>query len=494
MINLRIIISLISTLFICVNLYAQYDGGTVIYNQTSSTNLTSIQKNYVVEDFDGDFNADVIMVKHNEASNTNHLNWYKGDGNGNFSSQNNLLNVNDEHKENEIFYADMNGDGNKDIIFQNNDTGFTILICDGQGNVSTQLNNNVIINDPPKAADLKEVADLDGDGNIDVIVYYEIDWPQYGGPIGYCLIGYNNGTGIFSNYNYLDHDYSTVFYQVEATDIDGDGDLDIISSGIRYPYFWIEPLRAFVKLYKNTGIDNYVHAQVNLSLNTYFLLTEYTFFDNCQGGPHDAVCDRFDQFGILDYSVQNDAFTTLELYNSWFHGYYENAFIGGDNGIYSDIFHIQFGHQNADNNLDILSVNVPQGKLQWYLGDGNGGFGNTQLVNQNNQYSSIRPALRVADMDNDTDLDVFVLLNDETSSNLTVFKNLTLTPSCSPVLDLGNTSLTDGIYQAGTTTISGGNVISGNNVVLKAGNRVKLLSGFKAPMNSSLKVRISACN
>jgi len=116
-------------------------------------------------------------------------------------------------------------------------------------------------------------------------------------------------------------------------------------------------------------------------------------------------------------------------------------------------------------------------------------------VNFNNQYSSIQPTLKVSDIDNDTDLDIFVLLNDDTSSTLTVFKNLALTPACSSVLDLGNTSLTDGTYQAGTTLISAGDVVNGNNnVVLKAGSTIKLKSGFKVPANSSLKVRISSCN
>jgi len=116
------------------------------------------------------------------------------------------------------------------------------------------------------------------------------------------------------------------------------------------------------------------------------------------------------------------------------------------------------------------------------------------LVSFNSQYSGIRPSLRVADIDNDTDLDIFVLLNDDTSSNLTVFKNLTMSPACASILDLGITSLIDGTYQAGITTISNGNVVAGNNVVLKAGYNIKLQSGFKAPANSSLKIRISSCN
>jgi len=81
-------ILLLSVSLSAIQLVAQYDSGTVIYNQTgSSHDITSIQKNYIVEDFDGDFNADVIMVKSDATNDTNQLLWYKGDGTGNFSEQ-----------------------------------------------------------------------------------------------------------------------------------------------------------------------------------------------------------------------------------------------------------------------------------------------------------------------------------------------------------------------------------------------------------------------
>jgi len=371
-----------------------------------------------------------------------------------------------------------------------------MLLNDGQGNITNQINNQVTTGSPWRAS-LKEVADVDGDGDMDgifsIIIRYSYNDRHY-----YCSIGYNNGIGAFSNYSNIANNNSSDFYQVETGDIDGDGDLDIICSLIYIPLFSGVLSYVSVKTYRNTGQNSYVPTAIGLPMETDFanikvqdidtdgndeLLVEYSYRDNCQGHHHHPTCDRFNLFKILDYNTQSDALVTLEEYNTFLHGYSYG------------LFQIQFGLQNTDSNLDILSVNVPQGRLQWYFGDGNGGFGNTQVVDQNNQYSSIPPVLRVADIDNDTDLDVFVLLNDNTSSTLTVFKNLALTPSCASLLDLGGTSLTDGIYQAGVTTISSGSVVAGNkNVVLKAGNNVKLESGFKVPANSSVKVRISSCN
>jgi len=493
---------------ICLsNLNAQYDGGTVIYNQTSSTNLTSISKNYIVEDFDGDFNADVIMVKSNTANNAYHLTWYKGDGSGNFTPQNNIMSVNSSHRNNEIFYEDMNEDGIKDIVFQNSDSGFKILLNDGQGNISTQIDNEVITGNPFEA-DLKEITDVDGDGDIDGIFWTKIESTNYGHYLGYCLIGYNNGNGIFSNYTYLDDNNPEMFFLIETGDIDEDGDLDIVCTGNIITQFdgSVFTIEHFGRLYRNTGTSGYVAEELDFPVGTTFSNIKINDIDNdgndelliefagSSSDLHGGIYLNNPRFQVLDYETQMGTLTTLETYDSWLHNYFPNVSVFGSSEFYNNIFHMQFGNQNNDSNSDILSINASQGRLQWYLGDGNGNFNNTQIVNINNQYSSFRPVLRVADIDNDSDLDIFVLLNDDTSSTLTVFKNLTLSPVCPPVLDLTNNAINNGVYQADITTISSGNVVTGDNVLLKAGANVKLQSGFRVPVNTRLNVAISPCN
>lgn len=497
-------------------LFAQYDAGTVIYNQTSTNNLTSISKNYLVEDFDGDFNADVIMIKRNVTSNANYLTWYKGNGAGNFTEQTNLLNIENSHNENEIFFEDMNRDGNKDIIFQNNDTGFTILLNNGRGNITAQINNEVTT-DNPFETDLKAVADINGDGFKDGIFWNKIDSLSSSQYLGHCLIGYNNGNGFFTNYVYLDNDEPEMFLQIKTGDMDGDGDVDIICSAKKILSYIGLPLVVdlSIRVFENRGSNNFTLKEIELPIensrkvSTFFsnikindingdgkddLFIEFATANLC-GFSHCGIINSTPQLQVLNYDIQSKEFTILETYNSWLHSYNANELLYDTHKLYDNAFQMQFGNQNTDNNLDILSINVPQGKLHWYYGDGNGGLNNGQTVNFNSQYSNIRPALRVGDMDNDSDLDVFVLLNDDDSSTLTVFKNLALTPSCAPVLDLANSTLTNGIYQAGTTLISSGKVATGNNnVVLKAGENVQLQNGFNASANSSLQLLISSCN
>jgi len=305
---------------------------------------------------------------------------------------------------------------------------------------------------------------LDGDGDMDGIFWAVTDNPWEALNLGYCLIGYNNGTGTFVNYNYLENNEYSTYHQIETGDIDGDGDLDIICNGYLDEFDVIViggglAISPFIRVYENLGSNNYApKEEINLGVprlstfknikvedinadGTDELLIEYSYADNCEDPLHGWGCEAFHQFKVMDYNVQINTFENLELYNTWLHGYNEPSYILLDEGkYYIDFFHIRFGLQNNDSNLDILSINVPQGKLHWYNGDGNGGFSNGQTVNFNNQYSNITPTLRVADIDNDTDLDVFVLLNDGTTSNLTVFKNLALTPSCTSILDLANTS------------------------------------------------------
>jgi len=432
----------INILICCTSIYAKYDTGTVIY---SEKNTSAVNKNYRIVDFDGDNFVDILFIKDGSP---NQICWYKGDGNGSFSEQENLLEINECHKENEIHFADMNGDGIDDIVFQNSNTSFTTLLNDGQGNITEQLENEAST-DEYIGTDLKELADLDGDGDIDGIFFTKLDnykylWGDVDMHYGYGIIGYNNGSGTFIDYDYLENEQE-VFILVKAGDIDGDGDSDIICSGNKKIVLnggegspsYENP---FIRLYENLGADG-IADKVEIDLptlnNAETDLMQIKLQDLNNDGTVELLTEHADyhlfdciysyQFQVLDYNVQNKEFNVLETYDSWLHSYTLQRGFRSYNELYDDAFLIQFGDQNEDDNLDILSVNVPQGKLHWYLGDGKGGFetDQSQVVHANNEYSTNKPALRLADIDNDGDLDVFELLNTETSSTLTVFKSET---------------------------------------------------------------------
>ncbi len=504
-----------SVLILTPKLFAQYDAGTVIHSVNGEFNFGAIQKNFKVVDFDNDSWLDILVVKD---ENPNQLTWYKGDGSGNFIEQTTLFEVDNNHINKDIFYEDMDGDNIKDIVFQNSNTRFTILISDGQGNIFTQIANEVTF-DNPLESDLKQIADMDGDGDMDGIFWNKTDilrtYMRYN-PIGECIIGYNNGSGTFTNYIYLDNERPEMFFTIKTVDIDEDGDMDVISSGqyaylIRFNYF---STTSIITLYENLGSNNFYKNPIlafdyytNSHLVYFFsniktqdinsdgkeeLLIELAQTNRC--GIHGEICGSKPEFYVMEYDVQNKEFNFLEDYNSWLHGYVVDESQYGSPQILDNAFHMQFGQQNADDNLDILSVNVPQGKLHWYFGDGNGNFNTTQTVNFNSQYSSTIPTLSVADIDNDTDLDIFVLLNNDFSSTLTVFKNMAISPACSAILELQDAELSSGTYQAGITITSYGNIAQDNDVTLKGGNNVTLLNHFSAPANSTLQIKIGSCD
>jgi len=178
-----------------------------------------------------------------------------------------------DDRKNEIFYTDMNEDGIEDIVFQNSDTGFTTLLNDGQGNISAQITNDIATQEF-LSADLKELADVDSDGDIDGIFFVEgeSNYPWYSYiKFGYCLVAYNDGNGNFNNYNNIDDAIPEIFVLIETGDIDGDGDLDIICSGNKdfgragsggeSPLLYTNP---FVRVYKNSGTNGFIKQEITI--------------------------------------------------------------------------------------------------------------------------------------------------------------------------------------------------------------------------------------
>ena len=65
---------------------------------------------------------------------------------------------------------------------------------------------------------------------------------------------------------------------------------------------------------------------------------------------------------------------------------------------------------------------------------------------------------------------------------------------CPIVLDLGDTALQSGLYQAAQGIRFSGNVLPGNSVSLQAGQRIELQHDFKVGLDTDFAVYISPCN
>jgi cytoskeletal protein RodZ len=124
-----------------------------------------------------------------------------------------------------ILYTDLNGDGKKDLITGNNaQLSLSILKNLGNGTFSTSVEYPFSFNHPFGLS----VGDMDGDGDEDIIATnYGIDIKDIGSNIS---IVWNDGNGTFSSHT--DYDVDTKPISVRTSDLDLDGDLDVIVSSM----------------------------------------------------------------------------------------------------------------------------------------------------------------------------------------------------------------------------------------------------------------------
>ena len=166
-------------------------------------------------DLDGDGDMDVLFI----AQNINTIAWYENlDGEGSFGAVNYIdQNLNFTQS---LGTADFDGDGDLDILATS--AGYDRVVwyenLDGQGNFSTQNNiDNNALNAKQAIA-----ADIDGDNDVDVVVAISDENK---------VVWYENtdGQGNFSSEKIITNNASGV-YSIAVSDIDGDSFLDVLAN------------------------------------------------------------------------------------------------------------------------------------------------------------------------------------------------------------------------------------------------------------------------
>lgn len=173
-----------------------------------------------VADFDGDGHMDVIFVAEDDQTHE----YYLGNGDGTFRDVSDRLLAMSEG--NGLDVGDVDGDGLPDVVIGNSgEHGQNFLWINDPSRpgyfMECSLDNLPQVNDATQGIKL---ADLNGDGHLDMIVANEI-------PPNRLLI--NDGTGVFTEHaDQLELLVPLETREVFVFDADGDGDLDIVFANL----------------------------------------------------------------------------------------------------------------------------------------------------------------------------------------------------------------------------------------------------------------------
>ncbi len=293
-------------------------------------------------DINGDGNLDIVI----SARTSNHISWYENLGNGNFGPLNFIGNLSESYW---VDLADFDNDGDIDIVASSANNNLVVWYenLDGLGNFGGQN----LISSTADGANGVIGADLDGDGDMDIVSassFSGIQWYKnlngqgnFGSPI---LI--TNTTGITRS--------------VYAADMDNDGDLDILANGtFPPPVYWLENM---------DGLGNFGTLHIISDMGVYRDVVIATDMDG--DGDNDVVtaspaddevawCENID--GLGNFGSKNVINSTLD----------------NTSAVYA-------ADLDNDGDMDVLtcsSLNLSSGEIVWFENlNGLGNFGNKNVI------------------------------------------------------------------------------------------------------------------
>lgn len=185
------------------------------------------------EDVDGDGDMDVLVESAGRS-----ITWYENNGFGQFEARQHIHGY--EYLANA---ADFDGDGDKDLVESCCNFSIVWYEVDGLVNYGAE---HVIIAYNKNGKENLHYADMDGDGDIDVLVSYDKRIGAKGGTNSNFIFLYENrGSGKFGAPEVITDD-SDETTSIQTADLDGDGDLDILcASRYRDRIVWHENESAF---------------------------------------------------------------------------------------------------------------------------------------------------------------------------------------------------------------------------------------------------------
>ena len=335
--------------------------GNSFSSETIIDSSLSDPYNLLAKDFDNDGLKDIIV----STTSDDKIGWYKNN-NGSFSSMIQITNNVTNPKY--FLIEDLDNDNSFEIItssYQLNQAENQKLSVFKKNSTSSSYEEN-IINFYFSAANAVQIADLDNDGNNDIIsAFKSIVWNK------------NHGNDIFSSQYLISqniNDLSTV--DVEVKDLDNDGWLDII--GIT---------GGNLEIYKNINGTSFIpiHTQV---------ISE---------GGEDIEISDINNDGYFDILIshRNGENPISKVLNNGNFDFENITPIYTFGGTGFKAYNFKCGDVDNDGYIDIVVGASDVSEIHWLNNDGNGNFTYQHIV------SSIAcNKIDIGDVDNDGNIDI----------------------------------------------------------------------------------------
>ncbi|MEH1009439.1 T9SS type A sorting domain-containing protein [Winogradskyella sp. ECml5-4] len=336
------------------NIYSFYnlDGLGSFSSRSNITSRAALPEQIITGDIDNDGDLDVIS-----ANSANELAWYENiDGLGTFGPQKEITEVIENY--NSVYAIDIDGDSDLDIIgaIRSEDEIAWYENLDGLGAFGEKQS---ITTDVDNGGDIFPV-DIDNDGDIDILSASDNDNK---------IAWYENldGTGSFGSQQIIENTFNGAVNSVYASDIDMDGDMDILAS------FSSDQI---INWYENSdGQGTFGSAQM-VATNV--------------GAVSDLMASDLDLDGDMDIvavsaSYSNNVYWIENLNGLGSFGQVNviSSSSDGARGVYSSDL-------DGDGDKDIVVASSFDDEIEWYENiDGLGTFGTEQLlsINSDNAYS-----------------------------------------------------------------------------------------------------------
>ncbi|CAF3755537.1 unnamed protein product [Rotaria sp. Silwood1] len=349
-----------------IHFLSEYDNGAftkvTTYDGISKSNPFSI----AIADFNKDNQSDIVVANYA----TNNILILSGYFSIPSTRQTNYF-VGQNTRPNCVAIADINNDGQLDLIVSNHDNNVLIFTGYGNGTFSKNMAYSTGENSLPHYV---VVIDLNNDNRMDIVT------ANYGSNTIGVLLGQDNGT--FANVTTYSTGINSLPWSVAVGDLNGDNILDIVS-----------------------GNWGFTYVSVFLGLGNGIFGNTTTYFTGYDSNPISVVVGDVNNDNRLDIITANHHSDNVGILIGYGNGSF-NDVTTYSVGLYTYPTYVALADFNRDNQLDILVATLQGSFVGVLLGHRNGTF--EKVTTYSTGSTSSLYSIAIADFNNDNQYDFIV--------------------------------------------------------------------------------------